>query len=260
MERQFRTDRPISDRFNKIVGIFLRLTQHFPVYYSTKIFVSRGYIHTMRQEEKKYKSTAKTRYLIIEAFLQLGETKDIDRISVKSITETAQISRSTFYEYFSDINEITAHIEGFLLNEMPTFRVGGAKQQIALLTPEECREADWEKAWFRYYYKYRAPLNMLLGAHGDRQFYGKFKNHLAGQIDTRMGQDGFPEDNMRKYFRSIYSDTLIALAREWTTQKYNDDMTLEDLALISSTIRAGGIYLSMTSDRISGSGKDQENA
>ena len=259
MERQFCTNRWISDNPFQNVGNSGRIPggSHF---FTAHIFALRGHFHTMRQEEKKYKSTARTRYLILEAFLRLGQTRDIDRISVKSITGAAQISRSTFYEYFSDINEITAHIVPFLLQQMPTVQAGTAKGKITPLSPEECREADWEKAWFRYYYRYRDPLNLLLGVHGNRQFYGKLKNRLAAQIDTRMGQDGFPEDNLRKYFRSIYGDTLIALAREWTAQKNDDDMTPEDLALISSTLRAGGVYLSMTSDRVSSRGENRRNA
>lgn len=213
----------------------------------------------MRQEEKKYKSTVKTEYQIMDAFIRLGETKDIDRISVKSITEEAQISRGTFYEYFSDINEIITHIESFLLDEMPVYKAGPAKRKIMTLSPEECRKSDWEKAWFCYYRKHCRPLNVLLGPHGDPLFYGKFKAHLVDQIDARMREDGFPEDTMRKYFRSICGGTFIALAREWTTQKYHDEITLENLALISCAIRAGGIYLSMNSDRVAITQKEKDH-
>lgn len=52
-----------------------------------------------------------TKKAIINAFTTLAyEQEDVKTISVKSIIDRAQISRSTFYAYFDNIGDITAEM------------------------------------------------------------------------------------------------------------------------------------------------------
>lgn len=51
---------------------------------------------------KQDRRIAKTRKAILEAFLQLTTQKDFKNITVKDITETADINRATFYYHFLD--------------------------------------------------------------------------------------------------------------------------------------------------------------
>ncbi|MCC5889784.1 MAG: TetR family transcriptional regulator [Alkalibacterium sp.] len=54
------------------------------------------------KELKQDPRLVRTRQSIIEAFIQLSYNKEFSQITVKDITETAQINRATFYNHFLD--------------------------------------------------------------------------------------------------------------------------------------------------------------
>ena len=62
------------------------------------------------------------------------------------------------------------------------------------------------------------------------------------ELNQSMQFDGFPNDIMSKYFQSIYADTFLILATEWTQKKYNDNLDARSLSAIAATIRIGSQY------------------
>ncbi|MGN0631180.1 MAG: TetR/AcrR family transcriptional regulator [Ruminococcus sp.] len=57
----------------------------------------------------------RTRKCLEESLLRLMETKNIKDITVRELTERANINRSTFYLHYSDINDVIKSIEQNLL-------------------------------------------------------------------------------------------------------------------------------------------------
>ncbi len=53
----------------------------------------------------------------VYALIYIAKTKDIDQIRVKELCQTAYISRSTFYQYFTDINDMIECLEYYLINK-----------------------------------------------------------------------------------------------------------------------------------------------
>ena len=51
-------------------------------------------------------TSAETRESIIESFIDIYEEKGIDKTTVSAIVNRAHITRSTFYCYFRDVNEL----------------------------------------------------------------------------------------------------------------------------------------------------------
>ena len=61
--------------------------------------------------EKRVPQNPQKAYIqIIEAFRQLVQQKEFEKISVAYLSETANVSRKTFYQYFRDKNEVVEHI------------------------------------------------------------------------------------------------------------------------------------------------------
>ncbi|MDE6024902.1 MAG: TetR/AcrR family transcriptional regulator [Lachnospiraceae bacterium] len=60
----------------------------------------------------------KTRTSIFNAFVALREKKDLEKITVKELTENAQISKQTFYLHYMDIYDLSEQIEDELVNEL----------------------------------------------------------------------------------------------------------------------------------------------
>ncbi len=63
---------------------------------------------TPRAEDRRVK---RTKRVLRECLFTLLENKTIDEITVKELTEAADVNRSTFYFYYSDINDMMMQIQ-----------------------------------------------------------------------------------------------------------------------------------------------------
>ena len=57
----------------------------------------------------------KTKSSIINAFLELRSKKELEKITVKELCETAQINKSTFYTHYQDIYDLSEQLEDELV-------------------------------------------------------------------------------------------------------------------------------------------------
>lgn len=62
-------------------------------------------------EKKENRKIRYTRMVIKESFLELLKTKRFDRITVKEITDLADINRATFYAHYNNSEDLTREIE-----------------------------------------------------------------------------------------------------------------------------------------------------
>lgn len=58
-----------------------------------------------------------TKNMILKAFWALYQKKEISRITVRELTETCGIHRSTFYLHYQDLYDILEQIEQHLLSQ-----------------------------------------------------------------------------------------------------------------------------------------------
>ncbi|MDR3192942.1 MAG: TetR/AcrR family transcriptional regulator [Treponema sp.] len=63
----------------------------------------------------------KTRAALKQAFINLLSKKDIKEISVRELTEQADVNRGTFYLHYRDVYDFFTHIEGEVLAEFERF-------------------------------------------------------------------------------------------------------------------------------------------
>lgn len=191
------------------------------------------------------KKSHKTRAKIIDAYIELMKHKNFDEIAVKAIVEQANITRGTFYLYFSDIYEMVTYMEEMLLSNMPTVTPNIHEKPGMLILPtyEECQDNSWEFEWFEYYELNNAQFNALLGPHGDASFYRKVKKKIQDAVLTRMQQDNMPDDTNRDYFLNLIPDLFLLLAHQWTNNSKAEFLDINSITKIISTIRIGSLYL-----------------
>lgn len=60
----------------------------------------------------------KTKSAIINAFLQLRSKKALERITVKELSDLAQINKATFYLHYKDIYDLSESLENELLDSV----------------------------------------------------------------------------------------------------------------------------------------------
>lgn len=62
-------------------------------------------------KKPEYRSSLRSKRLIISAFLELLEHKELDKITVTEVAEKADLNRRTFYAHYSDVRAVMDEIE-----------------------------------------------------------------------------------------------------------------------------------------------------
>lgn len=132
----------------------------------------------MRKQEM-VKQETKNR--IVHAFWELYKTTNIEKITVKSITDACGIYRTTFYLHFADVYAILEQIEEDLLGEIRSFtlkpvRVSENKDDFMR---EVCKS-------FEKNYEY---LHVLLDGRHDQNFAALYKKELTELMCTLHQMD-----------------------------------------------------------------------
>jgi AcrR family transcriptional regulator len=128
--------------------------------------------------KKQPEITARTRENLMEAFWEFYRVKRIDKITVKEITTKAGYNRSTFYAYFSDVDDVLKQIEDSLLPkpaDFPPLTLHGI--------PTNPLPID---AFIRVYEKHKKYYRVLFGDSGDPSFQSKLKNSVKLVIKQRL--------------------------------------------------------------------------
>ena len=60
----------------------------------------------------------KTKSAIINSFLELRSKKPLERITVKELSDLAQINKATFYLHYKDIYDLSESLEDELLDNV----------------------------------------------------------------------------------------------------------------------------------------------
>lgn len=76
----------------------------------------------------------RTRQLIADAFIDLLQQQDLERITVNRITDRAQINRVTFYLHYNDIPDLTEKLADQMVTDMTTM-LASKKQQHDIINP-----------------------------------------------------------------------------------------------------------------------------
>lgn len=74
----------------------------------------------MNNNDRRIKKTKKA---LCEALAQLLINKDLSDITIKELTDTADIHRATFYAHYQDIYDLYEQIEESVINEIDSIIV-----------------------------------------------------------------------------------------------------------------------------------------
>ena len=118
---------------------------------------------------KKSQRVIETKERIKNAFFELYAKKKIERISIKEITDKAEINRGTFYVYYKDIYDLLEKTENELIEEM----LLKLKDIIAIFRHVESIEPYLP---FEFYQRNSKYLRVLLGENGNPNFVYKMKS------------------------------------------------------------------------------------
>lgn len=199
----------------------------------------------------KTAKSEQTRQRIIQAFLNLIKEKKWEKITVKELCLKTEITRSTFYQYYSDIYELMEQIQHDLIQDMSSRYESLNRVSTNQFPIEEFLDRfDYDPpelllTWFDFCKDHKSAMCVLLDTHhGDPYFEKKLKNLLNAYINRMMDNDGVPHDELRSYFVKAMSELHFLSARLWLESEGNEFLSAEEIVNLLNTMRVGARYLS----------------
>lgn len=160
----------------------------------------------MSQESQR---VLETKERIRDAFFELYATKKIERISIKEITEKAELNRGTFYVYYKDIYDLLEKTEDELITEL----IGKVKGIIIMILRDE--DIDMFLPPLEFYKRYSKFLRVLFGANGDPNFVFKIKAIIKKTLRELFEKENIPKVENMEYVMEYISSAQIGIITYW---------------------------------------------
>lgn len=154
--------------------------------------------------KKQPEITDKTRQMFIDAFCILYSQKPLDKISVQEIARKAGYNRSTFYQYFLDMNDLLLTIETEMMEYIVERRSQAVTSEYSFI--QGLVDAYEEKSLY---------LDALLGNYGSNRFLEQIKT--ISEIPV-PGLDLPSEHRLKPYLEEYRLSGALSLFRIWLRQ------------------------------------------
>lgn len=178
---------------------------------------------------KQPEITDATRNTFIEAFCELYEVRQIEKITVKEIVQKAGYSRATFYNYFKDAYDLLEYIENEFISSLMDTIISNVENRQTL----ESFVHDFVglvKSEQRY-------IHVFMNSSNSPSFVNKLKKEA---LPLLMSSFNIASNNLSaKYTLEFYISGLVPVIGLWL--KNNQDISIEDLAILIKGILQDGI-------------------
>lgn len=162
---------------------------------------------------------ALTKMAIVKAFEELARVKNVDRITVKEITDKCQISRNTFYYHFKDIYDV--------LEEMLNQRVEQMIETLELNMQSGNSVQDTRRAGMRYILDNRElffNLYRSAGVQEVRMYLDKSSSVLGHYLIDRLSEGMNVSERDKDLIISFYQYAHAGMMAEWLEKGMKDDL------------------------------------
>ena len=162
---------------------------------------------------------ALTKMAIVKAFEELARVKNVDRITVKEITDKCQISRNTFYYHFKDIYDV--------LEEMLNQRVEQMIETLELNMQSGNSVQDTRMAGMRYILDNRElffNLYQSAGVQEVKMYLDKSSSVLGHYLIDRLSEGMNVSERDKDLIISFYQYAHAGMMAEWLEKGMKDDL------------------------------------
>ncbi|MCA0454178.1 MAG: TetR/AcrR family transcriptional regulator [Chloroflexi bacterium] len=154
-----------------------------------------------------------TRQQLLEAAANLLNEVGYSRLTVKSITDRADVGYGTFYLHFADVDEIVWAVIHTLAEEMTTL----TEQKIAGL-PFPLREYHSRIYIFEYAAQTRQGIVELFGSSGSAKLLQRYQDYLAAKHEEnlRLGRYSSGLELPPMFLAQMITGALVRLLIWWS--------------------------------------------
>lgn len=186
-----------------------------------------------RDEKSEDRRVRRTRTRLREAFTALLREKPVEEITVRELTDLADVNRGTFYGHYRDIYDLLEQMEGEALEEFSALmdRYSSSDLRIglrAILTDV-----------FRFVEKHGGLCAALLSRRDDLFF-----QQIGALIDRKCLEEWqelycFSGEEQRGYCMDFLVAGAVELVRGWVTRGFAE--TPEDMAALTERLILRGM-------------------
>lgn len=130
---------------------------------------------------------------IEKAFLKLYKEKEFESITVKEICRNAEISRATFYTYYTDTKSLLDGIEERLILEVSD--IFKSWRFLDLRVMDTARPMPIYVEVYEYVYKHREVYQALFGPWGSHRFILRYNEMIHMDYLEKIQVDGIETTN-----------------------------------------------------------------
>lgn len=166
-------------------------------------------------DKKLDRRVRKTRALLLQSLIQLMKKKDIKDISVKELTDLADINRGTFYLHYSDIYDMLKKTEDELFEEFNKI----LDRSLTLQTQTGSSAAMLFDI-FTFLEKHRDMAQAMIGPHGDLAFVNRLKELVSIRLQYLLEQNHSSLNC--EYYRAFIVSGCIGVIETWLSSQTPD--------------------------------------
>ncbi len=182
--------------------------------------------------KKPDRRVRRTKALLTQGLIRLLEEKDIKDISVKELSDLADINRGTFYLHYTDVYDMLNQMEEELFQEFN----GILERDLAAANAESAFPTLLDL--FVFLDKNRALARVLIGPHGDLSFLNRLKALVKDRLRMLMTNRAHSMEHF-EYFYSFMVSGCIGVIECWLNQ--DNPVSPGDIAAYCSSLLTKGL-------------------
>ncbi|MCY8235367.1 TetR/AcrR family transcriptional regulator [Priestia endophytica] len=187
----------------------------------------------------------RTKNAIKNALVELIEEKGFEAITVKDITNTANINRGTFYTHYQDKFDLMAKCQEEIMQEMSSIAKQKFPDVIAELGTNPSSTAPFTLAVsiFEFLNENSGFMKAVLSPKGDLSFQIKLKDFMWKTLFENDKNSLINEGNLLvpgQYLASYMATAHIGVVQQWLNSGRKE--TPQEMAHILSTIAVNGPF------------------
>lgn len=166
--------------------------------------------------ERTDKRIFRTRRLLRDALTELMKEKGFEGITVRDLTEKAEINRGTFYLHYRDKYDLLEQSEEEILQEIKAI-TPGINPNIALTYTNQAEPFPIIVKLFEFFQENASFMKVVLGPKGDPSFQVKLKNMIKKIFLQNLAQLFNPEEMLVpvEFFLSYVTSAHLGIIQHW---------------------------------------------
>lgn len=159
-------------------------------------------------EKKLDRRIRKTRALLLNGLIELLKKKDIKDISVKELTNLADLNRGTFYLHYNDIHDMIHKIEDELFVEFEGILDRNIDKNDGFCSPEKTILDI-----FTFLENNRDFAKVMMGEHGDLAFVNRLKSLVENRLQSCLLH--YDDGEKYSYYPPFIISGFIGIIETW---------------------------------------------